>query len=250
MARIGFPRRAPVARPRAKAAGDSFTLDLAGFDVPLRVVRNRRARRIVLSIDPERAGAVVTLPRGVPAKEGIALAREQAGWIIGRLKELPPRVAFADGAVVPLLGEDHVVRHRPESRRGVWREGPVINVSGRAEHLARRLEDWLTALARREVSARAHALASELGKRPLRIALRDTRSLWGSCSPEGRLSFSWRLVMAPAAVLDYVVAHEIAHLEVKNHGRRFWALVERLSPGFASARAWLRCNGARLHRYG
>jgi predicted metal-dependent hydrolase len=123
-------------------------------------------------------------------------------------------------------------------------------VRGEPEHLARRLRDHLVATARREFAHRARRLAFRIGKSVARVSVRDTKSRWGSCSGRANLSFSWRLIFAPESVVDYVVAHEVAHLAEMNHGPRFWRLVERLSPGSAVPREWLRRHRNRLFSYG
>ena len=229
---------------------ETASLDIEGRAVPLRIRRNPRARRLILRIDGDGDGVVVTLPRHAAVEEGLDLARSKAAWIARQLDRLPPRVPFADGAVVPLLGVDHRVRHDDTRRRPVRRGAGEIVVAGRPEHLARRLTDWLRGEARRSIAPRAHDKAGRLGRTAARITLRDTRSRWGSCSVDGKLSFSWRLVLAPEHVLDYVVAHEVAHLVEKNHGPRFWDLVARLTGDVETARAWLGAYGAGLHRYG
>ncbi len=218
--------------------------------MPLTVRRSDRARRIILRLDSAGDGATVTVPPGVPFDEGLAMARRKAGWIVARLDALPPRVPFADGAVVPFLGEAHRVRHAPGGRRGVWREDGEIRVSGAAEHLARRLGDWMRREARCVISPRVMDLVARLGRHDVRISIRDPRTRWGSCSARGTLSFSWRLVMAPLPVLDYVVAHEVAHLAERGHGPRFWRTVAGLADDVDWARAWLNCHGAGLHRFG
>ena len=125
-----------------------------------------------------------------------------------------------------------------------------IRVRGDPAHLARRVRDHLAALARDELARRARPLAAHVGCTIARVTVRDTRSRWGSCSASGNLSFSWRLIFAPEEVVDYVVAHEVAHLAEMNHGPRFWRLVERLAPGNAGPRAWLDRHRARLLSYG
>ena len=126
----------------------------------------------------------------------------------------------------------------------------TINVAGDAPHVSRRVTDWLKKEARSEINARANAAAEALDKRILKIQIRDTRSRWGSCSEDARLSFSWRLMMAPENVLTYVVAHEVAHLVELNHSDRFWRLVDQLCPGNEPAKYWLKRHGASLHRFG
>lgn len=242
--------RRGIAALCGRARSGRAVVELQGRPVALDLRHDRRARRISLRIDAAGAACVVTLPQRAAAAEGIALAKKEARWILRRLDALPPAVAFADGAILPLLGIEHRVRHCPEARGGVWREAGEVRVAGRPEHLARRLVDWLRSEARRALSERAEAKARLLGARAGRVSVRDTRSRWGSCSPAGALSFSWRLILAPEAVLDYVVAHEVAHLRYKGHGPRFWQLVERLTGDVAGARAWLRRNGDSLFRYG
>jgi len=128
--------------------------------------------------------------------------------------------------------------------------GGEIRVRGEPVHLARRVRDFLVAKARNELALRARPLAARIGRDVTQITVRDTRSRWGSCSGRGNLSFSWRLIFAPERVIDYVVAHEVAHLAEMNHGPRFWRLVESLSPDSAVSRAWLKRHRSRLFSYG
>lgn len=232
------------------AAEESHQLDIDGRLVPLRLRRRRGVKKLTLRVDPENDGAVVTAPPRLPAAEVLDFVQRQSGWIRARLDRLPRRVSFEDGAEVPILGEPHRIRHVPEARRGVWRENGEIRVSGQPEHLPRRLGDWFRKEARREISARVAEKASMLGRRAGRISIRDTRSRWGSCTARGDLNFSWRLVMAPEMVLDYVVAHEVAHLEHLDHSVRFWRTVDRLTEHTAAAKAWLKRHGGALHRVG
>ncbi len=225
-------------------------LRIGGDEVPVEVRVHARARRISLRVDRANGRVRLTLPRGVSLAEGLRFAARQEDWVAGRLAALPERVPFADGAVVPVLGHAHVIRHRPFARRGVWREAGAIHVSGPAEHLPRRVGDFLKREARAAIAPRARELAARIGRTPGRITLRDTRSRWGSCSARGDLNFSWRLVLAPEEVLHYVVAHEVAHLRHLDHGPRFWALCAELHGPTEAPRAWLRAEGAGLLRYG
>lgn len=181
----------------------------------------------------------------------VGFAEAQAGWIAARLRRLPQRRPFVDGAEVPLFGEPHRVRHRPDRRGAVWCEGGEIHVAGQPEHLPRRLKDWLTAELRARLVPLVHAKAARAGRPVRRITVRDTRSRWGSCGPDAAMSFSWRLVLAPPEVLDYLVAHEVAHLVHLNHGPRFWALARMLCDGpIEGPQAWLKTNGETLLQYG
>ncbi|MDB5395130.1 MAG: uncharacterized protein JWM91_2636 [Rhodospirillales bacterium] len=168
------------------------------------------------------------------------------------MAQLPTARAFADGATIPLLGVPHLIRGDGGRLRGLAaRAEGTITIPGTPDHLARRLTDFLKAEAKREIGERAHRKAAQLGRPIAAVTLRDTRSRWGSCSGSGRLAFSWRLIMAPEFVLDYVVAHEVAHLSEMNHGARFWKLCASLTDADPkAARAWLKCHGGALHSYG
>jgi predicted metal-dependent hydrolase len=138
----------------------------------------------------------------------------------------------------------------PSRRRPIDRYLPVIYVSGQEAHAPRRLRDWLIERARETLVTRVAFHAERLGVKPRRVVVRDQSSRWGSCSSSRVLSFSWRLVLAPPSVLDYVAAHEVAHLKEMNHGPRFWQTVERTYPNMEEARLWLHRQGVVLHRYG
>lgn len=226
------------------------SLQLATREVPLELSRHPRARRITLRLNATGDGVRLVLPRRTPVVEALAFAERNAGWILKHLDRVPARIPFVHGAVIPLLGEEHVIAHDTAARCGVSREGRVIRVSGLAEHLPRRVEDFLKREARAVIGARAREKAALVDRRVVRLSLRDTRSRWGSCNSEGNLSFSWRLILAPEHVLDYVVAHEVAHLVHLNHSQRFWKLTGRLSQNMPAAKAWMERNGVQLWRYG
>ena len=235
------------------AAMTESKITLSNRAVPLRVRRHRRARRMVLRIDRARDEAVLTLPWRVSLKEGLAFAEERRDWLSQRLAELPARVPFAPGATIPLRGEPHRVMAGDGSPRRsgvVWVEAGEIYVTGNPEHVARRLADWFKAEAKRALEPLARAKAARLGYAIRRVTVRDTRTLWGSCSAAGDLSLCWRLTLAPPHVADYVCAHEVAHLAFRGHGPRFWRLVAELADDMEGARAWLAREGESLQRYG
>ena len=227
-----------------------YQLEVDGRAIPLTVRSNARARRMILRLDTEGEGAVVTIPVYADHADGLKMARRQVAWLSKQLNAQPDRVAFVEGARVPYLGHDHTLHQEPGRRGVIIRRDDAIHIPGEPEHMARRLTDWFKGQARREISDRVHAKAALIDKKPGRVTIRDTRSRWGSCSPSGALSFCWRLILAPEAVLDYVVAHEVAHLEHMNHSRRFWQTVARLSDDVDESRDWLGANGERLHRIG
>lgn len=212
--------------------------------------RSKRARRVSLRIDPCGGSVVVTLPMRAGRGAGVALLMSNAEWVSDRLAALPELVPFVDGAIVPIDGEPHRIRHMPGARRGAWVETGELRVSGAPEFLRRRVTDHLRREAKRRLSALVMAKAGILGLTPRRLSVKDTRSRWGSCAADGSLSFCWRLVMAPCFVQDYVVAHEVAHLRHMNHGKRFWALVNQLTPYTERAISWLNSDGSRLLRIG
>lgn len=212
--------------------------------------RSARARRISLRIDPCAGAVIVTLPLRAAQRAGMALLTDHMDWVADRLAALPEAVPLVDGAVVPICGVPHRIRHEPQGRGGAWTQDGELHVTGRPEFLARRSKDFLRAEARRRLHALATAKAATIGLQPRRLTVKDTRSRWGSCAHDGSLAFSWRLVMAPEFVQDYVAAHEVAHMRHMNHGKRFWALVGKLTPHTATAIPWLRHEGARLLRIG
>jgi len=205
-----------------------------GLDVPVSIRISERARRVGLRIDSVERKVELILPRGVSERSGLRFLAAKRAWVTARLEALPQAVPFVEGAVAPPV---NIV------------DGE-IRVRGGPAHLARRIRDHLVAAARAELAPRARQLAGRIGRNVARVNVRDTRSRWGSCSGRSNLSFSWRLIFAPEPVLEYVVAHEVAHLAEMNHGPRFWALVESLAPGSAGPRAWLKQNRNRLLAYG
>lgn len=227
---------------------DTIPVDLGGRTAVVTVKRSALARRISLRIDPAR-GAVLMLPLKARLAEGERFLLAHRVWLAEKLARLPGKVALADGAQVPVLGVPHAIRHAPEARRGVWIEDGAIVVSGLPEHVGRRTADFLKAEAKRLIVPRAHEMAARVDRKPGRITVKDTRSRWGSCSSGGDLAFSWRLILAPEQVLDYVVAHEVAHLVEMNHSPDFWAVVERLCGDFKTPRRWLKAHGSGLHRF-
>lgn len=225
-------------------------LAVAGLDRPVALRRNARARRLSLRLDPALGEVVVVAPPRVPPQVIADFVNRHAEWVRRRRAAMPVRTPFVPGAEVPILGVPHRIAHDPAAGRGVHRADGELRVGGPAEHLGTRLAAWLQAEARRQLLVRSRTMALTLGVTVAAVTVRDTRSRWGSCASSGRLSYSWRLLLAPEAVLDYVVAHEVAHLVEMNHSARFWAVVDRLHPDAGRCRAWLKAKGQDLHLYG
>lgn len=190
----------------------------------------------------------MTLPMRASRKAGMALLMGHADWVADRLAALPAAVTLTDGASVPICGVPHRIRHVPDARGGAWLLDGELHVTGAAEFVGRRARDFLRAEAKRRLGGLVVAKAGLIGATAKRVSVKDTRSRWGSCSHDRALMFSWRLVMAPTFVQDYVVAHEVAHLREMNHGPHFWALVDQLTPHTKAAITWLKAEGARLLR--
>jgi predicted metal-dependent hydrolase len=219
------------------------------------VRRHRRARRYTLRIHSATREVILTMPPRGSVREAKAFAQKHGGWIAARLRRLPAAAPVADGAMVPLRGVEHRVAHRPGKRGTVWTEqdasgAHLICVAGDAPHVGRRVGDFLRREAQRDLAVASRRAAEMLGVGVKRISVRDQSSRWGSCSTTGVLSYSWRLILAPPFVLDYLAIHEVAHLVEMNHSPRFWRLVNRMCPDAERAKTWLDVHGADLHRYG
>jgi predicted metal-dependent hydrolase len=221
----------------------------------VRVRRHRQARRYTLRIDAASREVVLTIPPRGSLREAREFAQKHCAWIAGRLERLPQAMPFAQGVVVPLRGAPHRIVHRRNARGTVWTDQSndgerLICVTGEPPHHNRRVADFLKREARRDLEAASKRYAKELDVAIKRISVRDQSSRWGSCSNSGVLSFSWRLILAPPYVLNYLAAHEVAHLVELNHSPRFWRLLKRLNSDCERAKAWLETHGTDLHRYG
>jgi predicted metal-dependent hydrolase len=254
--------------------GETIEVKIRGLDIPMLLRRSVRARRFSLQVSEARRGAVLTMPAYSSFAEADEFLSRHFDWLKERVAGLPEPVPFTDGAIIPLRGLAHVLRFEGSVRRRrgvVWVEEPEdakiapawpagarvakrrlprLHVSGEEEHAPRRLLDWLKRQAHLDLRFRVDLHAKRLNLTPKRIFVRDQTTRWGSCSTTGALSFSWRLVLAPPFVLDYLAAHEVAHLSELNHSRRFWRLCESLCPETSVARAWLAHNGPALHAIG
>ena len=240
-----------------RRSGEPQTIEIE-FDClvyAVRVRRHRQARRYTLRIHAATREVILTIPLRGTLKEAHAFAQKHGGWIAARLGRLPEAAPFAHGVTVPLRGVPHRIAHCRDARGTVWTETDaggeaLLCVAGKAPHIDRRIGDFLRREAKRDLEAASLRFARDLGLTVQRVTVRDQSSRWGSCSTTGGLSFSWRLILAPSHVLDYLAAHEVAHLIEMNHSTKFWRLVQRLCPDHERAKAWLDVHGADLHRYG
>lgn len=221
------------------------------YSIELR--RHRQARRYTLRVQAATRTVALTMPLRGSLREARAFAERNGGWIAARLKRLPQPIPFTEGLELPLRGVPHRIVHRA-TRGTVWidpaAEMPLLCVAGDRAHLARRVRDFLKREAKRDLEAASRRYAAQLGVTIKRVAIRDQVSRWGSCTAAGVLSYSWRLILAPPCVLDYLAAHEVAHLVEMNHSRRFWRIVADVCPDWQRAKGWLTAHGNALHRYG
>ncbi len=239
---------------RTQRLPDRIEIFLDGRDVSIRVRPNARARRYTLNLGVAGADPVVTIPSGGSSSGARSFLERNSDWLASRLSKRPVARPFRPGRIVPVRDVKHRIGHRPGERGTVWVEAgpnmPILAVAGEREHLQRRLLDWLKREARGDLEEAVFDYAAAINVRPSAISLRDSKGRWGSCSSRGTLSFSWRLILAPPTVLDYLAAHEVAHLKEMSHGPSFWRLVHRICDHTDEAEAWLKAHGAGLHAFG
>ncbi len=220
-------------------------------DAAIRVVfrRHATARRLILRLEPGGTGLVVTVPRGVSRLRALDFVERSRNWISSQLDKRGRLTRLEPGELIRFRGVEHEIRHI-RSRRGLVTTDPLqrlVHVPGDLLHVRRRLLAFLKAEARADLTQASTKYADLMGVSFRRITLRDQKSRWGSCSASGELSYSWRLILTPEYVLDYVAAHEVAHLRHLNHGPRFWRLLLTHCPHATEARDWLRLNGQQVH---
>lgn len=224
------------------------SLILAGSpEISIVLKRNGRAKRLSLRVSRLDGRVTMSLPKWTPEAEALGFAREKEGWIRRQLaNQTDVSLPEIGGHVMFEGGEVPLVSARIRSAR--FEDGTLL-VPGDPERAPARVAAFLKVMARQRLTEASDFYAGEVGRSYGRVTIRDTRSRWGSCSSGGNLMFSWRLIMAPREVLDYVAAHEVAHLVEMNHSSAFWNVVEGICPEYRVPRHWLRKNGARLHAY-
>ena len=250
---MSIPLRALFFRRTSEPVSITVVFEREIYQVRLR--RHPRARRYTLRIHATTREVVVSMPPRGSIKQATEFAQKHGAWIVARLQRLPQAAPFGHGTVVPLRGVDHRIEHRHGARGTVWTEvGEVgehlLCVAGSEPHVPRRVRDYLKREAKADLEIASKRAAAALGVTLKRVSIRDQSSRWGSCSTTGVLSYSWRLILAPPFVLDYLAAHEVAHLVEMNHSRAFWRVVQRVCPDMDRAKTWLDAHGTALHRYG
>jgi predicted metal-dependent hydrolase len=211
-----------------------------------------RARRMVMRLSRDGKSFTMSVPLRQSRKRAIEFVEASHGWMKKALAKSGPAQDFADDVVFPLRGRDVMIKATGRARGVVTfdEDAKLLHVPGAPQHLQRRLVDWLKAEAERDLAIASSRYAAAMQTRYKKIVVRDQKSRWGSCTSDGTLSYSWRLILAPSFVLDYVAAHEVAHLREMNHGPRFWRLVLTHCPESRVAKQWIKKNGQSLHRFG
>lgn len=221
---------------------------LPGFPpVEIMLRRSGRTRRFSLRVSRLDGRVTLSMPLRARESEALRFAAEQEDWIRRTLADLPTHRLVAMGDAIPVEGR--FLTLTPGVGRSLRAEGDSLWVPGDSAQAAARVSAYLKVLARDRLARACDRYSAALGLPYTRLTLRDTRSRWGSCAQDGALMFSWRLIMAPPSVLEYVAAHEVAHLAEMNHAPAFWAVVERLYPGWKTQRTWLHAEGQALHGY-
>lgn len=235
----------PYPRPSEHHMSDPHLL--GDPPIPLILRRSAQAKRISLRISQLDGRVTLTMPKRLAEREALEFARSKEAWIRQHLEARGGDVRVGLGAELPLGGRMYKVAAGQGRRVEITPEG--IFVPGPAERVGKRLGAHLKEIARDRLAGASDDYAARLGRAYTRLSLRDTRSRWGSCTSDGGLMYSWRLILAPPEVLDYVAAHEVAHLAQMNHSPAFWAEVTRIYGDYAAPRRWLRQHGSTLHRY-
>lgn len=228
-------------------------INIGARAAPLIARVNRRAKRLILKVDPVAGEIHVTAPSKRTLPEAIRFAHERIDWIASQLTDNMRGKPFQAGMTIPYQGVDHIIIHDETLRAAARLDTKLfsaIRAGGRPEHLNRRITDWLKREARKRLTERADFYCAELGKTRRTISIRDTRTRWGSCTSDGDMSFCWRLILAPAEILDYVAAHECAHLIHLDHSPAFWRIVRELGVDARGAARWLNAYGPSLFTYG
>lgn len=231
-----------------KQLPDNHFIDIGDLRLPIKIKKLRTSRRLIVRYQPLQKSLSLTLPQAASIKQGLHFVNEKRGWILKQINEHSNIIYFADGEIIPVLGRNIELKHI--GGRGLASEKDnILYIHGDVEFMPRRVKDFLTGRLKSEIMILARKYTEQLGVKIKAVSLRDTSSHWGSCSYDGNLSFSWRLVFAPYEVMDYVVVHEVAHIREHNHSSAFWKLVEQLHPEFKRSRSWLKNNGKSLYLY-
>ena len=217
------------------------------------VKRSKRAKRVALRLDPVERVVNLVVPEKMSLKKAYFFAQEHEAWVKETLSKLATPVSFSHGVELPVFGDIVTINinHNPELKRTTLKQyDDILQVNTYQLDATNRITTHLKKLARSGLADMASEKAEIIGKEISSVSVRDTKSRWGSCSADSKISFSWRLIFAPYDAIDYVVAHEIAHLVHMDHSKDFWALCRSLSDNFVEGKYWMQNHGNELMRYG
>jgi len=225
------------------------------IDLPshIKIKHSKRAKRVALRLDPIKRVFHLVVPSGMSMRRAQAFAEGQESWMQQKLAALAPKVSFEDGVIIPILGARTEIKVHYEPHLKVTKiilEDGVLHVRTNKDDPSARIVRFLKSLVKDELEILSSEKAAQIGKKISSVSVRDTKSRWGSCSADGNLSYSWRLVFASPEAFDYVVAHEVAHLKHLNHSEKFWDLCCELSENFVEGKYWMDTHGSELMRYG
>lgn len=217
------------------------------------IKRSKKARRLALRLDPQERVVNLIVPPYMPLHKAYFFAQTHAVWVRETLDNLAPPIPFVHKAVLSIFGDPvrlHIEYDPDMTRTTIKLDGDVLRVRSWQEDPTNRITAFLKKMAREGLADIASEKASVIRRKITSVTVRDTKSRWGSCAQDGSLSFSWRLIFAPYEAIDYVVAHEVAHLMHMDHGPKFWALCEKLSMNYEDGKTWMQSRGNELMRYG
>ena len=228
--------------------GKTFDLETA-FDFNLRVLSSFKYKRLTLRIDTKNAQAVLSIPKLCSKKKAYEFVVSKQEWIIKHLSNLPKTKDFEDGETFSLFGQNITVCHLKDSNRSVYREDNNLFVGGDIAFLHRRIKDYIKREAKKEFFKLSKEMAGAIDCHVENVFIKDTKSRWGSCSSLNNINYNWRIMLAPLKVIDYLVAHEVSHLEHQDHSTQFWNCVDDLAEDLEYGKNWLKKNGRYLNQY-
>ena len=249
-------------RARARAGRDLFSfeqengwlgLPFAEISPRLKLSVSERAKRMALRLDPRSRTVHLVIPKRASMRTAYLFAEQNKEWIREKLRDLPRQVPFKDGEILPIFGRDRtiIILYNPalKSTEIVLKKDELLVMTNKADPSVR-IRRFLIDLAKARLTELALEKASLLRRRLNDVQVKDTRSRWGSCTEDGRISFSWRLIFAPYKAFDYVVAHECAHLVHMDHSENFWRVCEKVSRDYEEGKEWMHKNAHSLMRFG
>lgn len=228
--------------------GKTFDIKQA-LDMEIKIIKSPAAKRLTLRIDAKERIPVLTIPSRCAAQKAVNFVNEHREWIEDNLAKIPVARRFEDGETISILGQNCTICHTPQSRRGTYIEGDKLYVSGDIEFLHRRICDYIKKTARKEFLKLSRQMAKKIGCQVKNVAIKDTKSRWGSCSTLDNINYNWRIALAPEFVILYLIAHEVSHLRHQDHSKEFWQCVKNLFPDCGKGRLWLKQHGKDLYLY-